>query len=83
METDGFVKLIADAKDNVLLGAEIVGPHASDLISEVALALEMGATVEDLGFTVHPHPTLPEMIMEAAESIEGKAIHVPNVRRKH
>ncbi len=82
METDGFVKLIADPENNVLLGAEIVGPHASDLISEVALALEMGATVEDLGYTVHPHPTLPEMIMEAAESIEGKAIHVPNVRKK-
>ncbi|RMG25104.1 MAG: dihydrolipoyl dehydrogenase [Methanobacteriota archaeon] len=82
LETDGFVKLIADPENNVLLGAEIVGPHASDLISEIALALEMGATVEDVGYTVHPHPTLPEMIMEAAESIEGKAIHVPNVRKK-
>ncbi len=82
LETDGFVKLIAEKSTGVLLGAEIVGPHASDLISEVALALEMGATVEDVGYTVHPHPTLPEMIMEAAESIEGKAIHVPNVKKR-
>lgn len=42
----------------------------------------MGATVEDIGYTIHPHPTLPEMIMEAAEAIEGKAIHVPNKRKK-
>ncbi|MCE7734854.1 MAG: dihydrolipoyl dehydrogenase [Candidatus Heimdallarchaeota archaeon] len=82
MEEDGFVKVISDANDGVLLGVEIVGPHASDLISEAALALEMGATVEDIGFTVHPHPTLPEMLMEAAEAIEGKAIHVPNARKR-
>ena len=42
----------------------------------------MGATAEDIGFTVHPHPTLPEMLMEAAEAIEGKAIHVPNARKR-
>ena len=78
----GFVKVISDDKTGVILGIEIVGPHASDLISEAALALEMGATVEDLGFTVHPHPTLPEMVMEAAEAIEGKAIHVPNTRKR-
>ncbi len=78
METQGFVKLIADKNSGVLLGAEIVGPHASDLISEIALALEIGATTEDIGFTMHPHPTLPEMIMEAAEATLGKAIHIPN-----
>ncbi|MHA2274667.1 MAG: dihydrolipoyl dehydrogenase, partial [Candidatus Kariarchaeaceae archaeon] len=82
LEEDGFVKVISDANDGVLLGVEIVGPHASDLISEAALALEMGATAEDVGFTVHPHPTLPEMLMEAAEAIEGKAIHVPNARKR-
>ncbi|OLS23082.1 MAG: Dihydrolipoyl dehydrogenase [Candidatus Heimdallarchaeota archaeon LC_2] len=82
LEEDGFVRIISDANDGVLLGVEIVGPHATDLISEAALALEMGATVEDVGFTVHPHPTLPEMIMEAAEAIEGKAIHIPNARKR-
>jgi dihydrolipoamide dehydrogenase len=81
LEEDGFVKVITESKSGVLLGVEIVGPHASDLISEVALGLEMGATVEDLGFTVHPHPTLPEMIMEAAEAAHGKAIHVPNPKK--
>ncbi|MHA2501980.1 MAG: dihydrolipoyl dehydrogenase [Candidatus Kariarchaeaceae archaeon] len=82
LEDEGFVRMIADGSNGVVLGVEIVGPNASDLISEAALALEMGATVEDIGFTIHPHPTLPEMLMEAAEAIEGKAIHVPNRRVK-
>jgi len=82
LEDEGFVRIITDASNGVVLGVEIIGPHASDLISEAVLALEMGATAEDIGFTIHPHPTLPEMIMEAAESAEGKAIHVPNRRRK-
>ncbi len=77
-ESDGFVKLIADATSNLLLGAIIVGPNASDLISELALAIEMGATIEDLALTVHPHPTFPEGIMEAAEAALGSAIHVLN-----
>lgn len=81
LETEGYVKVVIDAESNVLLGVQIVGPHASDLISEAALAIEMGATAEDVGWTMHPHPTLPEMIMEAAESALGKAIHVANVRR--
>ncbi|PWI47089.1 dihydrolipoyl dehydrogenase [Candidatus Heimdallarchaeota archaeon B3_Heim] len=72
---DGYVKVIADKTTNQLLGVQIIGPDASDLISEVALALEMGATVEDLSLTVHPHPTLPEMIMEAADAALNKAIH--------
>ncbi|MFW9914281.1 MAG: dihydrolipoyl dehydrogenase [Candidatus Thorarchaeota archaeon] len=74
----GFVKVVAEAETGVLLGVQIVGPDASDLISEAALALEMGATLEDLGFTMHPHPTLPEMLMEAADLPLGKAIHVMN-----
>ncbi|MFX0208546.1 MAG: dihydrolipoyl dehydrogenase [Candidatus Hodarchaeota archaeon] len=71
----GFVKVIAEAKTGVLLGAEIIGPNASDLISEISLALEMGSTLEDLSFTIHPHPTLPEMIMEAADVALDKAIY--------
>jgi len=77
-DTEGFVKLIADADSKVLLGATIVGPDASDLISELALGIEMGATVTDIALTVHPHPTLPEAIMESAEAALGQAIHVLN-----
>ncbi len=77
-EGDGFVKLLSDPESKVLLGAAIVGPDASNLISEIALAIEMGATVEDLALTVHPHPTLPEAVMETAEAALGQAIHVLN-----
>lgn len=76
METDGFVKMIADAKTHVLLGVHIVGPEASNLISEAALAIEMGARLEDLALTIHPHPTLGETMMEAAEATLGHAIHI-------
>ncbi|MHA2250980.1 MAG: dihydrolipoyl dehydrogenase [Candidatus Kariarchaeaceae archaeon] len=81
LETDGYVKMIANKEDGKILGIEIVGPHASDLISEGSLALEMGVNTEELGNTIHPHPTLPEMIMEASEAIEGKAIHVENITK--
>lgn len=77
-ETDGFYKVIADAKTDALLGVHILGPGASDLISEAVLALEMGATAEDLALTVHPHPTLSEGLMEAAEALHGRAIHAVN-----
>jgi len=77
-EPEGFVRLVADADSKRLLGAQIVGPDASDLISELALAIEMGATVEDIALTVHPHPTLPEAIMESAEAALGRAIHILN-----
>ncbi len=76
MEPDGFVKMIADKKTNVLLGVHIVGPEASNLISEAALAIEMGARLEDLALTIHPHPTLGETMMEAAEATLGHAIHM-------
>jgi dihydrolipoamide dehydrogenase len=75
-QTEGFVKMIADAKTNVLLGIHIVGPEASNLISEAALAIEMGARVEDVALTIHPHPTLGETMMEAAEATLGHAIHI-------
>jgi dihydrolipoamide dehydrogenase len=77
-EYDGFVKLIADPETKILLGATVVGPDASDLISELTLAIEMGATVTDIALTVHPHPTLPEGIMESAEAALGQAIHILN-----
>ncbi|MDA4128321.1 MAG: dihydrolipoyl dehydrogenase [Thaumarchaeota archaeon] len=74
-ETEGFVKIISNAQDGLVLGVQIVGPEASNLISEIALAIEMGATVEDIALTVHPHPTFPEAIMEAAESAAGHPVH--------
>lgn len=79
-ETDGFAKIVADRKTDVVLGVHIVGPEASELAGEAALALEMGATSEDLARTIHAHPTLPESIMEAAEAVHGKAVHVFQAR---
>jgi len=76
MEPEGFVKMVGDKKTGRLLGVHIVGVEASNLIAEAALALEMGATVEDLALTVHAHPTLPETLMEAAEATLGHAIHI-------
>lgn len=75
-ETEGFVKIVADKESDLVLGVHIIGPEASDIISEAALAVEMGATLEDIGFTIHPHPTLPEAIMEAAEAAKKKAINI-------
>lgn len=69
---EGFVKIIADQASGIVIGAQIVGVEASTLISELALAIEMGATVEDLEMTIHPHPTLGEVIMEAAENAVRK-----------
>lgn len=77
-ETDGFFKVVADKKTNQLLGVHIVGAEASDLISEGALALEMHAFLEDIGLTIHPHPTLGEGMMEAAMNGLGHAIHILN-----
>jgi dihydrolipoamide dehydrogenase len=75
-ETDGFVKVIADAATDELVGLAIVGPEASDLISEGALALEMGAFLPDLALTIHPHPTLGEGVMEAATAALGESPHL-------
>jgi dihydrolipoamide dehydrogenase len=76
--TEGFVKVIGDRQSKLLLGATIVGPEASDLIAEAALALEMGAYIEDVALTVHAHPTLPEAFMEACKAALGEAIHALN-----
>lgn len=77
-ETDGFVKVVTDVQSGRILGIHIVGPSASDLISEAALALEMVATAEDMSLTVHPHPTLGEALMEASAASLGHAIHMVN-----
>jgi dihydrolipoamide dehydrogenase len=78
METDGFVKVVADKKTKQVLGVHIVGPEASTMISEGALALEMAAFLDDLALTIHPHPTLGEALMEASAHALGHAIHIAN-----
>jgi len=72
---EGLTKVIADAKTRRVIGVGIVGEHAGDLISEAALAIEMGAEPDDLAMTIHPHPATSETVMEAAESVFGRAIH--------
>jgi dihydrolipoamide dehydrogenase len=74
--TDGMVKVLADPESGLLLGVGMVGPQASELIAEGVLALEMGATLEDLMVTIHPHPTLSEALMEAAEVAAGSPVHL-------
>jgi dihydrolipoamide dehydrogenase len=77
-DTDGFVKVIADAESEEILGLHVVGNGGSDLISEGTLAIEMGAVLQDLQLSVHPHPTLSEAVMEAAAAARGEAIHIVN-----
>ena len=72
---EGLTKIIAEQDSRRVLGVGIVGEHAGDLIAEAVLAIEMGATAEDLAMTIHPHPTTSETVMEAAESVLGTAIH--------
>ncbi|PKH11061.1 MULTISPECIES: dihydrolipoyl dehydrogenase [Planomicrobium] len=74
--TDGFVKLVSRKSDGLLLGAQIVGVGASDMIAELGLAIEAGMTVEDIAMTIHAHPTLAEISMEAAEVALGTPIHI-------
>ena len=77
-DTDGLVKIIADAATEEVLGVHVVGNGASDMISEAALAIEMGAVLQDIQLTIHPHPTLPEAMMEAAAAARGEAVHIVN-----
>ena len=74
--TDGFVKVIADAVTDRVLGVHIIGPNAGDLIAEVALAIEFGGTAEDIARTCHAHPTLNEAVKEAALAVDGRPIHI-------
>nr|WP_318538950.1 dihydrolipoyl dehydrogenase [Terribacillus saccharophilus] len=74
-ESEGFVKIIADEKTNDLLGVHMIGPHVTDMISEAALAKLLDATPWEIGQTIHPHPTLSEIIGEAALAVDGEQIH--------
>jgi dihydrolipoamide dehydrogenase len=81
-ETDGMVKMIADATNDRVLGCHIVGPHAADLVQQVAIAMEFGSTAEDIGMTVFSHPTHSEAVKEAALAVNGHAIHMPNRKKR-
>lgn len=74
-ESDGFVKIIADKKTNDILGVHMIGPHVTDMISEAGLAMVLDATPWEIADTIHPHPTLSEVMGEAALAVDGKAIH--------
>src|SRR5436305_13665072 len=79
-QSEGYVKVLADAESGKLLGAHIIGPRATDLIAEATLAVQNGLTMEEIDLTIHAHPTLPESIMEAALAAQGRAIHIANRR---
>jgi dihydrolipoamide dehydrogenase len=75
-QTDGFVKILADAATDRVLGAHIIGPDAGTLIHEVCVAMEFGASSEDIARTCHAHPTLSEAVKEAALAVDGRAVHI-------
>jgi len=81
--TEGFTKLLFDEETHRVVGGAIVGPHAGDLISEIALAIEMGAEAADIGLTIHPHPTLSESVGMAAEAYEGTItdLYIPKKKK--
>ena len=74
-QTDGFVKILADSKTDKVLGVHIIGPHCGDMIAEMALAMEFGASAEDIARTCHAHPTHTEAIKEAALAVDKRPIH--------
>ena len=81
-ETVGFCKIIADAQTDQVLGVHIVGPHATDLIAEAATAMQLETTAKALGDTIHAHPTLGEIMMEAAHAVHDECIHIPVRKRR-
>jgi dihydrolipoamide dehydrogenase len=81
-DSDGIVKLIADAETDRILGCHIVGPSAADLVQQVVIAMEFGSSAEDLALTVFGHPTLSEAVHEAALAVDGHAIHIANRKKR-
>ena len=75
-QTDGFVKVVRETRYDELLGVHIIGPHATDLIAEACVALQIESTTEELFRTIHAHPTLSEAVAEAAHAAVGHAIHI-------
>jgi len=81
-DSDGIVKMIADAETDRILGCHIVGPSAADLVQQVVIAMEFGSSAEDLALTVFGHPTLSEAVHEAALAVDGQAIHIANRKKR-
>ncbi len=81
-DTDGFIKLLADAKTDRVLGCQIIGPSAADLLQQVAIAMEFSSSAEDLALTMFSHPSLSEAVHEAALALHGHAIHIANRKRR-
>ncbi len=81
-DTSGFVKIIADASTDRVLGAHVIGPSAAELVQQAAIAMEFGTSAEDLGLMVFSHPTLSEALHEAALAVNGEAIHVANRKKR-
>ena len=75
-DADGFVKILADATTDTVLGCHIIGPEAGDLIQEVAVAIELSASAEDIARISHGHPGLSEAVKEAALGVDGRAVHI-------
>ena len=75
-EEEGFVKIVSEAKYDEILGVHIIGPHATELIAEACVAMQLESTAEELGRTMHAHPTVSEAVMEAAEGVHGLAVHI-------
>jgi len=74
-ENVGLVKIVSEARYGEILGAHIIGPHATDLIHEVCVSMKLESTIEELMHTIHAHPTLAEAVMEAAQDVKGHSIH--------
>ena len=75
-ETDGFVKIVSESKYDEILGVHIIGPHATELLAEACVAMQLESTAEELGKTIHAHPTVSESVMEAAEGVHNLTIHI-------
>ena len=81
-KSDGLTKILFNPINKQIIGSGIVGDGSSELIGEIALAMEMGATAEDLGSVIHPHPTLSETTIQAAELFSGSITDLPNIKSK-
>jgi dihydrolipoamide dehydrogenase len=81
-DSEGLVKLLADAKSDRILGCQIIGASAADLLQQIVIAMEFSASAEDIGLTMFSHPALSEAIHEAALAANGQAIHIGNRKRR-
>ncbi len=81
-DTTGFVKIIADAKTDRILGGHVIGPSAAELVQQIAIAMEFGSSAEDVGMMIFSHPTVSEAVHEAALAVNGHAIHVANRKKR-